>query len=154
MKKLFLLLILFSGAFLFQSQVTLQNSSENIILPDTLGQNPNGSSELAKLMRQMQEYTKDARKAVLKKGAPAPYPKAFDAIYTAKITPGTHKSEYYDSFADIYIAGVKNYAAATASDPDRIATYNNMVSGCIACHSQHCPGPVPMIKKLTIPTDK
>ncbi|HEX5001587.1 MAG TPA: hypothetical protein VFW78_03755 [Bacteroidia bacterium] len=153
MKKLPILLILLLSSLLFQSEITLRRSGETRQAPDTPGQNPNGSSELAKLMRQMQQYTKDARKAVLKKGAPAAYPTAFDAIHTAKITPGTHKNEYYDSFADIYITGVKNYAAAPASDPDRIATYNNMVSGCIACHSQHCPGPVPMIRKLMIPTD-
>ena len=118
---------------------------------DTTVTNPNGSSELAQLMRDMQQYTSDAKKAVLANKAPAPYPSDFERLHTAKMTKGMSKSEHYDAFADMYITNVKSYAASASKD--RVTAYNNMVTSCISCHSQHCPGPTPMIKKLLIPTD-
>ena len=108
--------------------------------------NPNGSSELSKLMREMQQYTNRAKEGLKTNAKPEPYPIAFDKIHTAKITEGMSKSDYYGSFADLYVASVKNYAKS--SKANRLETYNNMVSARLACHSQHCPGPVPVIKKM------
>jgi len=113
---------------------------------DTTFQNPNGTSELAMLMRDMQKYANDA-KAALKAGTkPAPFPEAFKKIYTAEITEGMSKSDFYTQFADLYITAVKNYSTSTAEL--RVDAYNNMVNSCLACHSQHCPGPVPVIRKM------
>jgi hypothetical protein len=151
MKKILLPLFITGFAFMMQSQ-TLITSMPDISMADTTVNNPNGSSELALLMRDMQKYTNEARIAVQENKAPAPYPKSFDKIRTAKATPGTHKNEYYDSFSDLYINSVKSYVASPPAD--RITAYNNMVSGCMACHSQHCPGPMPVIKKMILPTGK
>lgn len=114
--------------------------------PATSQNNPNGSSELSTLMRDMQQYTNRAKEALKSGAKPEPYPAKFDKIHTAKITEGMSKSDYYKSFADLYVMSVKNYAKSTKAD--RVETYNNMVSACLACHSQHCPGPVPVIKKM------
>ncbi|MDQ3051474.1 MAG: hypothetical protein M3Q95_11355 [Bacteroidota bacterium] len=119
---------------------------------DTTFANPNGSSELAVLMRDMQVYSNKAKADVKSGKSPAPYPTAFDKIHTARISEGMSKSEFYKSFADLYVMSVKNYATSTPAI--RIETYNNMVSACLACHSQHCPGPVPAIKKLMIEPGK
>ncbi|MFM8918216.1 MAG: hypothetical protein ACKOGP_10815 [Bacteroidota bacterium] len=108
--------------------------------------NPNGSSELSKLMREMQDYTNRAKAGLKTNAKPEPYPVAFDKIHTAKITDGMSKSDYYRSFSDLYVMSVKNYAKSGKSN--RVETYHNMVSACLACHSQHCPGPVPVIKKM------
>jgi hypothetical protein len=108
--------------------------------------NPNGSSDLSKLMREMEQYTKRAKEGLKTGAKPEPYPVGFDKIHTAKITDGMSKSDYYKSFADLYVMSVKNYAKSTKNN--RVETYNNMVSACLACHSQHCPGPVPAIKKM------
>ncbi len=108
--------------------------------------NPNGSSDLSKLMREMEQYTKRAKEGLKTGAKPEAYPVAFDKIHTAKITDGMSKSDYYKSFADLYVMSVKNYAKSSKSN--RVETYNNMVSACLACHSQHCPGPVPAIKKM------
>ena len=113
---------------------------------DTTLVNPNGASELSILMREMQKYTNQA-KADLKSGkTPAAYPISFDKVHTAKISEGMSKSDYYKPFSDLYIMSVKNYASSTPEN--RVETYNNMVSACLACHSQHCPGPVPVIRKM------
>ena len=118
------------------------------VCADTTYKNPNGSSELALLMREMQTYSSTAKSDVKAGKKPAAYPISFDNIYSAKISENTSKSEYYKSFADLYIMTVKNYTTSTPAT--RVETYNNMVSACLACHSQHCPGPVPVIKKLMI----
>ena len=121
------------------------NESGNIIA-DTTGQNPSGTSELALLMRDMREFTINAKSDMKSGKKPSPYPISFDKIHTAKITDDMSKSDFYPQFADLYIMAVKNYSASTTAN--RIETYNNMVSACLACHSQHCPGPVPAIKKM------
>jgi hypothetical protein len=129
-------------------QVVVPVSMNNSALADTTDVNPNGSSELALLMREMQKYTVASKKDIKEGKDPLPYPESFDKIYTAKISEKSHKSDFYKQFADLYIASVKSYATSSAAI--RMETYNNMVSACLACHSQHCPGPVPAIRKLTI----
>ena len=129
-------------------QMILPEQSDSVALADTTYKNPNGSSELALLMREMQTYSNIAKGDVKNGKKPGAYPVSFDKIYTAEISESMSKSEYYKSFADLYIMSVKNYA--TSSPENRVDTYNNMVSACLACHSQHCPGPVPVIKKLRI----
>lgn len=145
MKKT-ILLLLFLLPSVFWMRFHLNASTAPYIQEQTDQQNPNGSSELSLLMRDMQKYTNQA-KADIKEGKnPAPYPVAFDKIHTAKISEGMEKSDYYKSFGDLYMMAVKNYATSTPEN--RIETYNNMVAACLACHSQHCPGPVPVIKKM------
>ncbi|MFN5223932.1 MAG: hypothetical protein ACK5DJ_07080, partial [Bacteroidota bacterium] len=92
--------------------------------------NPNGSSELSKLMREMQDYTNRAKAGLKTNAKPEPYPVAFNKIHTAKITDGMSKSDYYGSFSDLYVMSVKNYAKSGKSN--RVETYNNMVSACLA----------------------
>lgn len=150
MRKALLILAVMAFAMVMQSRdrsITIGVTA----VADTTVTNPNGSSELAQLMRDMQQYTSDARKAVLEGKAPATYPKDFDRLHTAAMTKGMSKSEHYNAFADMYIANVKSYATSTSKN--RLSAYNNMVTSCISCHSQHCPGPTPMIKKLLIPTE-
>ena len=145
MKKFYVLLIVLLPAVLWM-RFHLNASSAPIIMEQIDQENPNGSSELSLLMRDMQKYTNEA-KADIKAGKnPAPYPAAFDKVHTAKISDGMEKSDYYKAFGDLYIMAVKNYASSTPEN--RIETYNNMVAACLACHSQHCPGPVPVIKKM------
>jgi cytochrome c553 len=111
--------------------------------------NPNGSSELSLLMRKMEKQLSDARPAVLNGKYKGTYPKEFDKIYTAKPTDNETKMSSYDVFANVYISAVKSFVSAKPAD--QVDSYNNVVNTCLACHSQHCPGPVGRIKKLLIP---
>lgn len=135
-------------AVVLTMQVVLPETESNHVFADTTYANPNGSSELALLMREMQLYSSTAKADVKAGRKPAPYPKSFDAINSAKISDHMSKSDHYESFAGIYLMAVKSYANSLPAD--RVDTYNNMVNTCLACHSQHCPGPVPVIKKLLI----
>ena len=150
MKVIVVLVCLLSGIMMLQ--VAMPDHSSSIAVADTTYVNPNGSSELALLMREMQAYSNTAKADIYTGKKPAPFPVDFDKIHTAKISDGMSKSEFYKSFADLYIMSVKNYSASSTSE--RIETYNNMVSACLACHSQHCRGPVPVIKKLMIEPGK
>jgi cytochrome c553 len=145
MKKTLLILLVLLPA-IFWMRFNLNASSTTLVAVQTEQENPNGSSELSLLMRDMQKYTNQAKADIKAGKSPAPYPAAFDKIHTAKISDGMEKSDYYKSFGDLYMMAVKNYASSTPEN--RIETYNNMVAACLACHSQHCPGPVPVIKKM------
>lgn len=118
-------------------------------MADTTVVNPNGASELAILMRQMQEYSSAEKKRVLNDMKPTVMPRSFENIGTAKITEGMHRSDNYDTFAGLYLDQVKAYLNAGKGE-ERVSAYNNMVATCLACHSEHCPGPVPVIRKLMI----
>ncbi len=145
-KSLITLFVLLVVILTFQT--IAPESSIQVANADTTDLNPNGSSELSKLMREMQKFTGEAKKTLISETAPASFPTSLDKIYTAKISEGVNKSEFYKQFADLYVMSVKNYASSNSEN--RIETYNNMVNACLACHSQHCPGPVPTIKKMMV----
>lgn len=134
--KLLSLLISFGVLFLL---VAAQDPKDN---------NPNGSSELSLLMRKMEKQLVDARPAVMTGTYKGTYPEEFDKVYTAKPTDDQTKNEYYDTFAGVYVQAVKSFTSAPAAE--QVEKFNNVVNSCLACHSQHCPGPVSRIKKLTI----
>lgn len=122
----------------------------NEVFADTTDINPNESSELSLLMRQMYNHAAEARKAVSEQRTVS-YPKTFLNINTAKPTDDKTKNEYYTTFADLYLQTLDSYENAT--NTNRVKSFNNVVNACLACHSSHCPGPVPKIKRLLIPLD-
>lgn len=121
----------------------------NLAMADTSVVNPNGASELALLMRQMQEYSSSEKKRVLSQREPSAMPRSFEKLSTAKITTGMRKSDNYDKFAGMYLDQVRTYMRSEEG-AERVSVYNNMIASCLACHSEHCPGPVPVISKLII----
>ena len=143
---------IFATIILFISVLVLQTITPEItitpVMADTTDINPNGSSELSMLMRTMQKFTNEAKADIKLGKAPGAFPLAFDSIHTAKISENISKSDFYDQFADLYLMSVKNYTSSTTEN--RVETYNNMVNACLACHSQHCPGPIPVIRKMIV----
>ncbi len=115
---------------------------------DTTDLNPNGSSELSFLMREMYNHALSSRNLALEEKKNEEFPEAFNKIHTAVPTDRFTKNEHFDSFADVYLNSVKSYAAT--DEANLKLNYNNMVSSCLACHASHCPGPIPKIKKLLL----
>ena len=109
MKTVLTFVLLIAGVLIFQ--VVVPEQAINTAVADTVYANPNGSSELAMLMREMQDYSNTAKADVKAGKKPAPYPARFDKIHTAKISDSMSKSEYYKTFADMYVMAVKNYAS-------------------------------------------
>lgn len=102
--------------------------------------NPNGDSELAVLMRKCVEDLQDARTLL---EAKQPVPKLYPThrkMRCAWPTMPAERNEAYDGRAQGYLAAVR----AFDSEPGR-ATYNAVLAGCIACHSESCGGPIPFI---------
>ena len=120
------------------------------VYADTTDVNPNGSSELSLMMREMYIHTAEARKA-LDENKVAPYPETFLTIKTAKPTDEDTKKEYYNTFADLYLQVLENYKNSDKKNLQR--NYSALINTCLACHSSHCPGPVPKIKKLLLPME-
>jgi hypothetical protein len=108
--------------------------------------NPNGSSELAKMMREMTDYQKSL-KAALEQDELPEFPEYFYAITGVGYTEGIIRDKaLFDGFAAAWLTSMETLHA---SEPEeRHALYKLTVEQCLACHSQHCQGPIPMIKGL------
>ena len=144
-----ILILFFLFTFMWTCQLVDGDTVENCSPPaDSTDLNPNGSSELSKLMRDMLEHALVARKLALEEKKNGNYPPAFDRIHTATPTDNRTKNENFDSFADIYLNAVKTYAAT--DNAALMVNYNNMVNACLGCHATHCQGPIPKIKKLLL----
>ncbi|TAH38964.1 MAG: hypothetical protein EYC69_13660 [Bacteroidetes bacterium] len=148
MKTVFIILCisLYLGSWQLVDGVPSENATA---FNDSTDMNPNGSSELSLLMREMLEHAQLARKLALEEKINPEIPESFNKIHTAKATDSETKNSYYDTFADVYLSAVKSYS--TSKGTEIVSSYNNLVNTCLACHSTHCPGPVPRIKKLLVP---
>jgi len=110
--------------------------------------NPNGSSELALLMRKML-HSSDSIKQVIKQGGlPETFPDEFLRIHTAKPTDSETKKASFDGFATYYLNTLKTLYSSPKSEVSK--NYNAVIDACLSCHSEHCPGPVKAIGKLKI----
>jgi len=141
----FLILLAIISGVSINPDGKLQSSS---LLADSTDLNPNGSSELSLLMRKMHQHALKAREEVLKNKPTKGYPAEFEKIYTATPTTPTTKNQYYNSYADLYLAALKNFSKSNKKNLKE--NYNNLVSGCVVCHTTHCPGPMVLIEKLPI----
>jgi hypothetical protein len=114
--------------------------------PDSI--NPNGTSELAKLMREMHVHAARLRDSIANGKPIDTYPVSFETMYTAKATEPKVRSIAFDGFTAGYLTSVKNIYSVGVSS--RRHAFNNMVDMCITCHDQYCTGPVKTIMKLKI----
>ncbi|REJ82873.1 MAG: hypothetical protein DWQ44_01780 [Bacteroidetes bacterium] len=147
-KFILVALVILSYMGIWQVVSGRTESTHQISIADTSDVNPNGSSELSMLMRDMFEHAALAKKMLAENKKIDVYPENFDKIYTAAPTDDETKNSFYDTFADIYLKALKGYV--NSSNADLKEDYNNLVNTCLACHSTHCPGPVPRIKKLLV----
>lgn len=108
--------------------------------------NPNGSSELALLMRSMHEQGL-AAKAELLQGQTPELHMDCEKMHTAQATdPDKVANPLYTGYANTLQDKVK--AFDQPFNTDKIAAYQSMVDACMNCHREICPGPMSKIKKL------
>lgn len=110
--------------------------------------NPNGDSELAVLMREMMSSSQNLKEMVRQGNLPEKFPEAFMKIHTAKPTDSDTKKESFDAFATNYISNLQALYASPKEDLTK--NYNAVITACVSCHQQHCPGPIKAINKLKI----
>ena len=108
--------------------------------------NPNGDSELALLMRDMYDEARRIKKQIAN-GEPVTITLDHEAILTAHATePDKAASETYKAFANSYLQTIEGLKVAPPER--RVDIYDQMVSTCMGCHQQLCPGPMMRIRHL------
>lgn len=113
--------------------------------------NPNPSSELAVLMRHMNQMVLMSRDS-LAKGVPTQFDlEIFEKMSTAVPSKPEMKDEAFFSYAAAMLASASTFNSEPES---RLEAHNNLVQTCLACHQTHCPGPMKRIRKLHIPVEK
>ncbi len=146
------------SVFLTACTPTVTEESDNSSTPKTCSKcsasstvNPNGSSELSVLMRNMYDSA-DSMKEKIKLGKPpGDFPEAFMKILTAQATDSNTKSPNFDVFANDYLGFLKKtYSSDISSKEERIFNYNMLVQKCVNCHKENCPGPLKKIRGLGI----
>ena len=111
--------------------------------------NPNGSSELALLMKKMWEENMQVKKDLVAKKSRSDVKLQYADIHTAEATePEKAASDIYQSMAAAYLKSVENFEEARFITGHE--AFNGMVDNCMNCHQQLCPGPMVRIKKLYI----
>ena len=102
--------------------------------------NPNGDSELAALMR---HFVDDLQETRVLLEARHEVPKLWPVHRTMRCawtTSPSDRNEQFDLRAQAYLYAVRAFDAQPGKE-----TYNGLIAGCIACHSQSCGGPIPFI---------
>jgi hypothetical protein len=102
--------------------------------------NPNGDSELAVLMRRFVDDLRRVRK-LAEAGEPIePLYPSHRFMRCSWPTKPDERNEAFDARAQGYLASVR----AFDHEPNQ-GNYNAMITGCIACHSVSCGGPLDFI---------
>lgn len=110
--------------------------------------NPNGSSELAALMRAMQADLKAAR-AAIERGQPrGALLSRHQKIRCSWPTNPTDRNESFDASAQAYLAAVGALDAAVAADA--ATRFDGVLDRCRACHEQTCSGAIVAIEALRL----
>jgi hypothetical protein len=120
------------------------------LIPSPL--NPNGSSELAQLMRTMQAELKLARAAIERGEKVGPLLPTFRKIRCSWPTTAADRNAAFDGYAQSYLAAVK--ALQEAPPAEAAKAYGRVLDGCRACHEQSCGGAIPAIEALRLPSGK
>jgi hypothetical protein len=110
--------------------------------------NPNGASELATMMRLMQEDLGAARLAVLAQRPPPAMWSRHRKMRCSWPTDPADRNGQFDGLAQTYLAQVK---ALDVGQSDPAKAYDNVLTACRACHDASCPGPVEVIEGLRLP---
>ncbi|MCE2773442.1 MAG: hypothetical protein LW750_08390 [Bacteroidetes bacterium] len=108
--------------------------------------NPNGTAELAVIMRGLADHS-EAMKTAIQKGEALPLqPEILERLKTADRTDKNIDVQVYNSHADAYLAQMSQlYGAAQEERPKY---FNATIDACISCHENFCHGPIKRIRKL------
>ena len=148
--RTFILSIVSCLSIFFFSCSPEQPVKKKFSLTDTIVPiNPNGDSELAKLMRDMTDYMVKTKNNIIAGDSLLPYPAEFAQLHTAQATPGMVDEQTMRLMGSTYLAALKDLYAGKPTE--RKEYYNAAVNACITCHQSVCPGPLKRIGKLAIP---
>jgi len=137
--------IVFSAVVIAVLLLSCQGSKEQKVRPI----NPNGDSELALLMRDMELEGKRMKSEIMEGHKPE-VKKFFKEIHEAEATePEKVASEAYRMYANAYHNALE--MLDESEDVDVPIAYTAMVESCMNCHREMCPGPMVRIEKMYLP---
>ena len=108
--------------------------------------NPNGDSELSIVMRNL-HYQADKIRMSLEKGEEADYSefrKLSDLLTTAVPTDSNVLDEKFYLMSGL----LQKQVTALVNSENPSIEFDGLVSACVACHRNTCPGPIGKINKL------
>ncbi len=152
--KFFVITLLLSGTVLLtrcnsnKESETKETSTTDTATCSSKKINPNGDSELALLMRKMIQSSASLKELVKQGKLPDKFPEEFLKIHTAKPTDSDTKKASFDGFATNYLDNLNTFYHSPKEELTK--NYNAVINSCVSCHSEHCPGPIKAIKKLSI----
>ncbi|MEM9051109.1 MAG: hypothetical protein AAGC47_03560 [Bacteroidota bacterium] len=104
-------------------------------------------SELAALMKQIHIDAKDWRQQLVNGEVVSDSLSIYDLLVNSTPTDSTVTGPVYQGMAANYQSKLNDFLTAEEIEL-AMSSYNNLVTACISCHHEYCPGPVPTIKKL------
>ncbi|MDG1252107.1 MAG: hypothetical protein P8N56_00305 [Schleiferiaceae bacterium] len=72
---------------------------------------------------------------------------------TAQATKPSDIKASYTGYAEAYLLQLeelKEQMRANASREERLEAFNAALTTCVACHQEHCPGPISRIEKIKV----
>lgn len=108
--------------------------------------NPNGSSELALLMRSMHENGMEVKQKLINGEKPEINYDCARLMTATPTEPAKVANPLYAGYAQAFEEKVKAFDQEYNSDP--AGSYQSMVDACMNCHREICPGPMVKIKKM------
>lgn len=105
------------------------------------------ASPLASMMRDMVDFSKDAR-GKLQKGEEIEVPPNFYELKSQEGTRDEHKDETFQQMAEIYLSALKGIEQKDS----QLYYYNQSIKACQNCHSTYCGGPLVVIDQLPLDT--
>lgn len=112
--------------------------------------NPNGTSELAALMRLLADFAETNRQRIENNHKPEPWGDEVNKLLRAQATDAEIKGPHYDAFAHDFIAATRRFNESVDNASESRLRHNAIVSACVSCHEQSCAGPMVRIKKLYV----
>jgi hypothetical protein len=137
-----LILTLFISLVVACAQVTDQPESKEAVKKKQ-------DSELALLMREIHVDSKEWRKAIIEERFEGDTIAMYEALTQSQPTNPDVGGPAFEGFAAYYQSALDSLMLVRSIEAAPEA-YNNLVSACIQCHQEYCPGPVKTIKKLYI----
>lgn len=109
-------------------------------------------SELALLMRDIHENAKVWRDSLENGSMVLDSIEIYSALTESVPTDPKVEGPLYNGLAKNYQIALDNFLSAGDIQMAK-KSYNNLVSACLTCHSEFCPGPMKTIRKLKVAED-
>lgn len=124
-----------------QSDSAESNENEEIVM--------NKDSELALLMRDIHENAKVWRDSLVNGKMVLDSIEIYSALTQSVPTDSSVVGPLYNGLAQNYQLALNDFLSAEDIQLAK-SSYNNLVSACLTCHGEFCPGPMKTIRKLKV----